>query len=232
MKVVWRTDVGRVRESNQDCVLNGEGLYGVADGMGGHRGGNVASALACSSLTAFLKNTAPGEKALEYGFREANRAVFERAAKDANLEGMGTTMTLIWDDGSRVILGHVGDSRAYLRRGGRLKQMTRDHSLVWEMMRQGTITAEEARNHPYRNVITQAVGTDPQVTPDISTVECLPGDLWLICSDGLTEYLTDSRIEEVLGQYPANRAADVMLEEALAAGGKDNVTLIIAEVDP
>ena len=141
-------------------------------------------------------------------------------------------MTLIWDDGSRVILGHVGDSRAYLRRGGRLKQMTRDHSLVWEMMRQGTITAEEARNHPYRNVITQAVGTDPQVTPDISTVECFPGDLWLICSDGLTEYLTDSRIEEVLGLYPANRAADVMLEEALAAGGKDNVTLIIAEVDP
>ena len=119
--------------------------------------------------------------------------MFERAAKDANLEGMGTTMTVIWDDGSRVILGHVGDSRAYLRRGGRLKQMTRDHSLVWEMMRQGTITAEEARNHPYRNVITQAVGTDPQVTPDISTVECLPGDLWLICSDGLTEYATAGR---------------------------------------
>ncbi len=230
MKVVWKTDVGRVRSSNQDYVIHEGGLYGIADGMGGHRGGNVASALASVTLVRLLKDTAPGEKALGYGISEANRAVFEKAAEHADLEGMGTTLTVIWDDGGRVILGHVGDSRAYLCRNGDLRQVTDDHSLVWEMMRRGSITPEEARYHPYRNVITRAVGTDPVVVPDIFSVDSLAGDRWLICSDGLTEYLTDERIGELLCRYPAERAADLMLAEALDAGGRDNISLIIAEV--
>ena len=231
MKVVWKTDVGRVRTSNQDYVLRGESLFGIADGMGGHRGGNVASALACDTLVSSLRNRKPSEKALEFGIREANRAVFERAEKDETLQGMGTTLTVIWHDGGRVILGHVGDSRAYLYRGGRLRQMTSDHSLVWEMMKQGSITMEEARNHPYRNMITRAVGTDPVVVPDISTVDFLEGDVWLICSDGLTEYLTDTRLRRILTHCPAEEAAETMMSEALEAGGKDNISLLIAEVD-
>ena len=231
MKVVWKTDVGRVRNSNQDFVLSGDGLFGVADGMGGHRGGNVASALAAASLMAFLKGRKPDEKTLRGGISEANRAVYEKAQRDAALEGMGTTLTVIWEDAGRVILGHVGDSRAYLLRGRRFRQVTCDHSLVWEMQRQGTITAEEARVHPYRNVITRAVGTDATVDADISTVTTKKGDLWLICSDGLTEYLTDTRLRRILTHCPAEEAAETMMSEALEAGGKDNISLLIAEVD-
>lgn len=232
MKVVWKTDVGRMRSSNQDYVLIGGGLFAVADGMGGHRGGNVASALCCSTLLSCLEGLKPDEKALKYGIGEANSAVYERATEDKDLEGMGTTLTVIWDAGDRVVLGHVGDSRAYLYRDGCLKQVTEDHSLVWEMTKRGSITPEEARVHPYRNMITKAVGTDPAVTPDIRTLKVIPGDLWLICSDGLTEYLTDRRLEEILEEYSPEEAADRMLEEALEAGGKDNVSLIIAEVTP
>ncbi|MBR4500605.1 MAG: Stp1/IreP family PP2C-type Ser/Thr phosphatase [Clostridia bacterium] len=232
MKVVWKTDVGRMRSSNQDYVLIGGGLFGVADGMGGHRGGNVASALCCSTLLKCLESMRPDEKALKYGIGEANSAVFEKASQDEDLQGMGTTLTVIWDAGERVILGHVGDSRAYLYRDGCLKQVTEDHSLVWEMMKRGSITPEEARIHPYRNMITKAVGTDPEVAPDIRTVKVVPGDLWLICSDGLTEYLTDRHLEEILELSSPEEAADRMLEEALEAGGKDNISLIIAEVTP
>ncbi len=230
MKVVWKTDKGRVRSSNQDYVLIGSALFGVADGMGGHKGGNVASALACSTLLSCIEGLRPEEKALRYGIGEANRAVYERASENEDLQGMGTTLTVVWEAGDRVILGHVGDSRAYLYRADCLSQVTSDHSLVWDLMRRGSITAEEARRHPYRNVITKAVGTDPSVVPDIITMPCLPGDLWLICSDGLTEYLTDQRIGELLGAYPPEKAADVMLNEALSGGGKDNISLIIAEV--
>ncbi len=232
MKVVWKTDVGLIRSSNQDYVLIGDGLFAVADGMGGHKGGNVASSLCCSTLISCLEGLKPDEKALKYGIGEANGAVYEKASQDRDLEGMGTTLTVIWDAGDRVILGHVGDSRAYLYRDGQLKQITEDHSLVWEMMKRGTITPEEARVHPYRNMITKAVGTDPAVTPDIRTVKVIPGDLWLICSDGLTEYLTDWRLEETLEEYSPEEAADMMLKEALEAGGKDNISLIIAEVTP
>ncbi len=230
MKVVWKTDVGRIRSSNQDYVFSAGALHGIADGMGGHKGGNVASALACSTLTKLLKDARPDERALEYGIREANRAVFERAAGDEDLQGMGTTLTVLWDAGERVILGHVGDSRAYLYRAESLKQMTSDHSLVWEMMKQGSITPEEARNHPYRNMITRAVGTDPVVVPDIFSVECRAGDKWLLCSDGLTEYLTDGHLAHLLDLYPPEEAAERMMAEALEAGGKDNISLMIAEV--
>lgn len=232
MKVVWKTDVGRVRSSNQDYVLIGEGLFGVADGMGGHRGGNVASALCSGTLLKCLEGMKPDENALRHGIGEANSAVFEKASQDEDLYGMGTTLTVIWDAGDRVVLGHVGDSRAYLYRDGCLKQITEDHSLVWELMKGGSITPEEARIHPYRNMITKAVGTDPEVTPDIRTVKVIPGDLWLICSDGLTEYLTDRHLEEILERSAPEEAAERMLEEALEAGGKDNISLIIAEVTP
>ncbi len=232
MKVVWKTDVGRMRSSNQDYVLIGDGLFAVADGMGGHKGGNVASALCCGTLLKYLEGMKPDEKVLRCGIVEANSAVFEKSSQDEDLQGMGTTLTVIWDAGERVILGHVGDSRAYLYRDGCLKQITEDHSFVWEMVKRGTITPEEARIHPYRNIITKAVGTDPSVTPDIRTVKVIPGDLWLICSDGLTEYLTDRHLEEILEQYPPEEAADRMLEEALESGGKDNISLIIAEVTP
>ena len=232
MKWVSRTHVGNVRPTNQDMIIIGQSLYGVADGMGGHLAGDIASRMTGELLCAALSGLEPRTDTLAQCISDVNAKVYERQKSDETLHGMGTTLTVLWEGGESVYLAHIGDSRAYLLRNGEFRQISDDHSVVAEMMREGLLTEKEAASHPYRHMITRAVGTDPEVTADIRELDKQPGDRWLICSDGLTEYLTDSRIEEVLGLYPANRAADVMLEEALAAGGKDNVTLIIAEVDP
>ena len=229
MKIVSKTDVGRVRLTNEDTLVLGRGLYGIADGMGGHRGGNIASSLAAETLVMFLHDRQPSERMLEIGIAEANRAVFERQLADPNLEGMGTTLTVLWEVRDRVIIGHVGDSRAYLFRDGKLTQMTDDHSLVAEMVRQGSITEQEARVHPYRNMITRAVGTDRKVLADIFQQEKRRGDIWLLCSDGLTEYITGPELEKTLKSCPIGPAADKMLAAALDGGGRDNVSLILAE---
>ncbi len=229
MKIVSRTDVGLVRASNQDALILGRGLYGVADGMGGHKGGNIASTLAVQTLTSFLENGKPSERMLRSGIAEANSAVFERQLNNPELEGMGTTLTVLWEADDSVLIGHVGDSRAYLMRGGRLRQMTEDHSLVAELVRQGTITEAEARIHPYRNMITRAVGTDREVTADILRFEKKRSDLWLICSDGLTEYLEDRELETILAGLPMEYAAERLMQTALDRGGKDNVSLVLAE---
>ena len=229
MKIVSKTDVGRVRVVNEDTLVLGGGLYGIADGMGGHRGGNIASSLAAQTLVMFLRDQQPSERMLDIGIAEANRAVFERQLADPNLEGMGTTLTVLWEARERVFIGHVGDSRAYLFRDGKLVQMTDDHSLVAEMVRQGSITAQEARVHPYRNMITRAVGTDRKVLADIFQQEKRGGDIWLLCSDGLTEYIEDPELERILKTDPIDLAADKMLNAALDGGGRDNISLILAE---
>ncbi len=230
MKIAAKTDVGLVRTTNQDTLILEQGLYGVADGMGGHKGGNVASTLAVRTLTAMLADRDPSEQLLRSGIAEANRAVFERQAADPDLEGMGTTLTVLWDALDRVIIGHVGDSRAYLYRDGHLSQRTEDHSLVADLVRQGSISEAEARVHPYRNMITRAVGTDQKVLADIFEMDKRPGDIWLICSDGLTEYLPDRELEGILRSAPIEAAAEQMLRGALSCGGRDNVSLVLAEV--
>lgn len=232
MKVVSKTHIGNVRTSNQDSILQdiNAGLYGVADGMGGHNGGDIASQMAVLMLGRILESTEATEENLRSGFEQVNDLIFQEQKKDALLSGMGTTLTVIWEKKDQLLLGHIGDSRAYRMRGGQIDQLSEDHSMVAEMVKKGLLTEEQAMVHPYRNVITQAVGTSETLQPDIKTLDVQKGDKYIICSDGLYEYVTKKEMLELLMRYPAEDAAERMIEKALGGGGKDNVTVLIAEV--
>ena len=230
--MIWvtRTHVGRVRTLNEDTVFADAGLFGVADGMGGHNAGEVASRMAADRLLERLHGKEPSLDGMKAALIDVNRAVYTEQMSRREYSGMGTTLTALWEGKQEVYLGHIGDSRAYLLRDGELTQMTQDHSLVQELFRQGIITKEEALVHPYRNMITRAVGTDPYVESDCRAVDKRPGDIWLICSDGLTNFVKDEEIARVLKTHTAENAADELLQTALTNGGKDNVSLLIAEV--
>jgi protein phosphatase len=227
-----RTHQGKVRLNNQDSLLIRQGphsLYAVADGMGGHRGGNVASAMAVNALNQVSLSDEPQESVLMAAVNQANAAIWEHQLRDLSLSGMGTTLTVLWEGTETLLIAHVGDSRAYRFFDGVLTQVTTDHSLVGELLRSGAITAEMARKYPYRNIVTRAVGTDASLQTDICSLPKLPGSRWLLCSDGLTEYALPHQLEGALKQ-PLEEAADQLMSIALEGGGRDNITLIILEV--
>lgn len=231
MNFVTRTHKGNVRLNNQDSLLAVNDvtcLYAVADGMGGHLGGNVASAMAIEALKTIDTRIQPDEQILLRAVSRANQSIWERQLNDPGLSGMGTTLTILWEGANSLILGHVGDSRAYYFYDGRLEQVTSDHSLVGELLRSGLITAEKAREYPYRNIITRAVGTGDNLQADILRLPRLPGSRWLLCSDGLTEYALNEQIIYAMA-LPLDDAADYLLQTALKGGGKDNITLILME---
>jgi PPM family protein phosphatase len=227
------TDVGRVRAGapNEDGFLDETrrlGLVAVADGMGGHRAGEVASATALEALRAAMTAGEPLRDAIE----GANDAVLEKSEADHELRGMGTTLTAgtLGTDGN-LLIGHVGDSRAYLVRDGELTQITNDHSLVEEMVRGGELTPEQAEGHPRRSIITRALGIDPEVDVDVYPVALRPGDRFLLCSDGLTTMLRGDEIAQILeGEPHPERAAQLLVDAANAAGGEDNITALVVEV--
>lgn len=225
----FRTDVGKVRANNQDAPIVSEKLrlYGVADGMGGHKGGEVASTSARDDLLRELEGKTPSVAALSGAIEEVNRQIYHQQEHDDALTGMGTTLSVLWMSDNFVYIGHVGDSRVYLLRDGEFKQMTLDHSLVEQLVREGVLTEEEAQNHPMRNIITRAIGTDESVEVDVVVEERRKGDLWLACSDGLHGLVDDRQMRDALRQYAPEKAADVLLKAALDAGGRDNVTLVI-----
>jgi serine/threonine protein phosphatase PrpC len=224
------TDVGRVRDGNEDDFIdqsNRLGLVAVADGMGGHRAGEVASATALEALRAAVASGQPLRDAIE----GANDAVLEKSVSDQELAGMGTTLTagMLGSDGYLVV-GHVGDSRAYLVRDGELTQITDDHSLVEEMVRGGELTREQAEVHPRRSIITRALGIDPEVEVDEYPIELQSGDRILLCSDGLTTMVRPDEIASILSrEHDPRRAAQLLVDAANAAGGEDNITAVIAE---
>lgn len=230
MIVAARTHAGWVRPNNQDTLLLAGRLYGVADGMGGHNGGEVASNGAAAVIGDMLSGLEPNEKRLESGIQAANRRLYEQQAQDAALSGMGTTVTVLWEGNEEVFVGHVGDSRAYLLRDGVLIQVTQDHSVVAEMMRQGILTKEKAKKHPYRNVITRAVGTSSGIEVDVIRKDKKPGDIWLICSDGLYGMVEESEVESALKTLSLEDAAEHLLKLALDNGGRDNVSLVLLKV--
>lgn len=233
MRAVWRTDIGRVRSTNQDAFLilgGGFPLYAVADGMGGHLGGDIASAMAIEGLKARLTDQRPSEELISRSVREISRGIFDRQRDDLSLQGMGTTLTLLWEDEHQVYLGHVGDSRAYLLREGALRQLSHDHSLVSELLRSGVIDEEAAGDYPYRNVITRAVGTEEEIVCDTAVIDKLAGDRFLLCSDGLSEYVKRDQMQEMLHRESLEMIADTLLALALERGGRDNITLILLEV--
>jgi len=224
-----QTDKGRVRDGNEDgfVVRDDIGLFAVADGMGGHVGGEVASATALEALRAAVLSGRPIREAIT----EANDAVIERAAADESLRGMGTTMTAgTLAAGDTFLVGHVGDSRAYLLRDGELAQVTEDHSLVEEMVRGGELTPEQAEVHPRRSIVTRALGIEPGVQVDVYTVELHEGDRVLLCSDGLTGMVRADDIAGILQREPdPQKAANQLIEAANAAGGEDNITALVVD---
>ena len=227
------SDTGRKRRQNEDAYVCEPPLFAIADGMGGAQAGEVASGLAAA---AFEEGAAAihGEDGVATLVRAANARIFERAVHDPTVAGMGTTATVAVVDESAgtVTLAHVGDSRAYRYRRGVLEQLTTDHSLVGELVRSGRLTEDEAAVHPHRSVITRALGTDADVEVDTLTVEVVPGDLVLLCSDGLSAMVRDEEIARVLeatGAAP-REAGEALIAAANAAGGEDNVTVVLFEL--
>ena len=224
------TDVGRVRDGNEDAYLvdDAMGLVAVADGMGGHRAGEVASATALEALRAAITGGRPLREAIE----DANDAVYTKSLTDTSLRGMGTTLTAgTLVAGGTLLVGHVGDSRAYLLHDGELRQVTDDHSLVEELVREGRLTADEAAVHPQRSIITRALGVDASVEVDVYPVELVPGDRLLLCSDGLTGMVQPDDIAATLRrESDPTRAAHQLVDAANAAGGEDNITVVVVAV--
>lgn len=223
------TDVGKVRSANQDALIVGEKVFGVADGMGGHKGGETASAGARDGLIELLKDKTPALDTLREAVSEVNTRLFNQQKTDDKLTGMGTTLTALWLSEHYVYVGHVGDSRAYRLRDGKLQQMTSDHSLVAELVRSGVLTEQQAAGHPMRNVITRAVGTEETVDVDLMVEERAKGDIWLVCSDGLYGLVSDSAMEAILSVNTLEAAAKLLIEAALAAGGHDNVSVMLLQ---
>ena len=221
------TDIGQVREGNEDSYLVVEPLYAVADGMGGHRGGEVASSLALETVQGMFERR---EGSLAEQVAEANRAVFDRSQSDRKVSGMGTTLTAAQVDGNRVHLVHVGDSRAYLLRGGELTQITEDHTLVHRMVMEGEISEEEAETHPHRSILTRALGVDQNIQVDEGDLEVAPGDRLLLCTDGLTGMVPEGEIREILLEsLDPQEAVDKLVKVANRAGGIDNITALILD---
>jgi protein phosphatase len=221
------TDIGRSRKANEDAILVQPPLFAVADGMGGHLAGDVASQTAVETLA---HEIADAQSSLAAAVKEANRRVFDRAQSSSELSGMGTTMTAVLASGSRVEIAHVGDSRAYLYRKGRLSRLTRDHTLLERMVRQGKLRPEDARNHPQRSVLERALGVEADVRIDVQTLDIRPGDRLLLCSDGLTTMLEEARIVQILGrEEDPSAACDRLVAAALEAGGHDNVSVIVVD---
>jgi len=224
------TDPGLTRPQNEDSYVVEGPLYAVADGMGGHRAGEVASRVALSELVANAPRSIDA-KALGRAVRAANRAVIDSADKSRTRSGMGTTLTAAMVDGTHIAIAHVGDSRAYVLHDGRMTRVTDDHSMVADLVRQGALTEEDARFHPQRSVITRALGSDRNMVADLYEVDASPGDRLLLTTDGLTGMIPDDYIEEILsGEHDPQSAAAKLVEAANRAGGYDNITVIVVDI--
>ena len=243
MKLSWagRTDVGMIRSGNEDNLdanaNKTRGIFVVADGMGGHAAGEVASEMAVQIVIREMKDVtsiADGSatRALADALKHANRAIHDRTITEVDKQGMGTTASVLFLADARYLIGQVGDSRVYLLRDGGLKQLTKDHSYVQEQVDLGNLTPEQARYHPYSNVITRCVGASPEVEPDIYTGEAKAGDIFLIASDGLTGMVDDRRLRDLLmTRNMPDRKVELLISEANGRGGLDNITAIVVHVD-
>jgi len=225
-----KTDIGRARERNEDSLLVKAPLFVVADGMGGHRGGNVASSLATQKLgEADLRGDGP-LRALVGQIKEANKLVLQRGESDRDLRGMGTTVTALLLDGEKAHVAHVGDSRAYLLRSGALQQLTEDHTLVQRMVREGKLTPDQAVHHPQRSIITRALGVEEELPVDELTLSVQDGDRLLLATDGLTAMVEEAEIKAILeAEADPQSACDRLVEAANRGGGEDNITVVVLD---
>ncbi len=239
-----KTDLGRVRENNEDkgdwlepedpkIVVSRGYLYAVADGMGGHSAGQIASELALKTLfrVYYASTEGPPDQALLQAFHTANEIVYQSARQIPGREGMGTTLVALALVGNRGWVCNVGDSRAYRLRAGQIEQLSEDHSWVAEQVRRGGLTPEEALLSPYRNVLSQAIGATPKVDPFLSELELKPGDHFLLCSDGLTSVVTDEEILSMVLEEAPSVACSQLIDLANERGGPDNITVLIVRID-
>lgn len=225
------TDMGRKRQSNQDSYYVGGNWCIVADGMGGHNGGEVASKYAIEIIKSNLAQQSFGIDALiKNAIIEANKALYNMSVSNPALEGMGTTAVLCYFEGDIAYIAHVGDSRAYHLSKEGLKQLTNDHSIVQQLIESGTITPKEAKTHPQKNLITRAIGTDSTIDVDICTVELCKGDYILLCTDGLTAFVSDSEIEDAVKTFEPDDAVSKLVNTANNNGGADNITIVLIKV--
>jgi len=233
MRFSARTDPGRVRSENEDAYLLSREIFAVADGMGGHLAGEIASTTALSVLKReFKKAERAGKDLLVHSIREANRVVYEKASKRPGQRGMGTTLTAMILKDNKFLIGHIGDSRAYLFRRSKLRKLTQDHSLVTEMVKAGEISPQEAEKHPLRSVLTRALGIEPEVEIDLITGKNQAGDKMFLCTDGLNTMLSDSQIREIIAKplHPKTLCRR-LIEAANAQGGQDNITVVLVEFE-
>ena len=240
LTVAARSDVGMIRSGNEDSFFahatKERGIFIVADGMGGHAAGEVASEMSVQIVSRELQDLLDvyGEVAREKvaeSLRIANRAIYDRTIQEADKQGMGTTVSMLMVSGARYLIGQVGDSRIYLLRDGALRQLTKDHSYVQEQVDAGFLTPEQARYHPYSNVITRCVGASDAVEPDTYAGEMKPGDVFLVASDGLTGMVDDRRLQQLLlSRASAGRVVDALIAEANYRGGLDNITAVVVQV--
>jgi PPM family protein phosphatase len=229
---IAKTDTGRQRRENEDSALAQAPVFVVADGMGGAQAGEVASRIAVETFAQGLPASGTAEQRLVTRVREANRQIFDVSRSERERAGMGTTLTAAYLDDSNLTIAHVGDSRAYLFRGGSLKRLTQDHSLVDELVRRGKLTEEQAAEHPQRSIITRALGPEPEVEVDTWTYPVRPGDVLMLCSDGLTSMVSEERVKEVLASSDSLKsAAQALIDEANAAGGRDNITVVLFRIE-
>jgi PPM family protein phosphatase len=227
-----KSDTGRQRRANEDSFFVRAPLFVVADGMGGAQAGEVASRLAAETFSRGLPDDGTSEQRLEARVREANQRIHEVSQEDRALNGMGTTITAAYLDGEELSLAHVGDSRAYLLRGGELTRLTRDHTLVEELVRRGELTEQEAAEHPQRSIITRALGPEPDIDIDLHTHPVQAGDVLLLCSDGLTGMIGEDEVQQILRDAASLRdAGRALVDAANEAGGRDNITVVLFRVD-
>ncbi len=231
-EVVCKTDTGRQRRDNEDSAFARPPMFVVADGMGGAQAGEVASRIAIEAFEQGLPGDGSPEERLAMRVREANHQIYERAKVDRGRAGMGTTLTAAYVDDAHVAIAHVGDSRAYLFRGGTLQRLTQDHSLVDELVRRGKLTEEQAAEHPQRSIITRALGPEPDVEVDTWTYPGRSGDVILLCSDGLTSMISEDRVRTILESHEnLDAAAEALINEANEAGGRDNITVVLFRLE-
>ena len=236
MRYFAKSDVGRLREGNEDSFLANGKVFAVADGLGGHLAGEVASAAAIEEIGKSFSEVGDDIEAirnkLAEAFKGANARVFKKASQEPSLKGMGTTLTAVIPVKSKIIIGHVGDSRAYLLRKGKLRRLTEDHSLVFQLVKEGKLKEEDIESHPLKSTLTRAIGTNPSVRIDILSLTLSDNDRFLLCTDGLSSMVSDRDIKEVLlSSNDLDKIIQKLIETANEKGGFDNITCVLLDIN-